>query len=311
MLTRFTVRAPLRFLTSSLYLSSMRSPNPHPSHNFHATPYQHTISTSSTFELSPSIFNRTLYDRMIETWFPGVDTNGQEFDMSIVKRWFSATPTERVAFDTQCRNAFSHALEAIGPEKFPDATAHPFLDELRFIAEKNGNGNSAEAAWTALSMTLLLDQMPRNIYRTNSGLQLVYNHYDRMATQLARALLSSESPIPRPDLHSIFRLSAPHRMWFYMPLIHSEDVSDHDLVKAIVTEFEKEVENLEGYRGTKMILEGHIKSSREHRDILDRFGRYPHRNSALGRESTEEEKRFIDEGGATFGVAQEKKDDVL
>lgn len=300
MLTRLTVCTPLRFLTSSLYLSSIRAPI-----------FQRTMSTSSAFKLDPSLFNRTLYDRVISTWFPGVDTSGQELDMSVVKRWFMATPAERVAFDTQCREAFSPALEAIGPNKYPDATAHPFLDELRRIAERSGDANSEEAVWTALSMTLLLDQIPRNIYRTNSGLRFVYNHYDHMAMHLVRTLLSSESPIPRPDLHPVFRLSSPHRMWFYMPLIHSEDVADHDLVSGIVYELEKELASLEGYKGTKMFIEGYSKSASEHRDILDRFGRYPHRNGALGRESTEEEKRFLEEGGATFGVAQEKKEAAL
>ncbi|XP_014554743.1 hypothetical protein COCVIDRAFT_39349 [Bipolaris victoriae FI3] len=297
MLTRLAVRTPLRCLTSSLYLSSIRAPVP-----------QRTMSTSPSFKLDPSLFNRTLYDRVISKWFPGIDTSGQELDMTVVKRWFMASPAERVAFDTQCREAFSPALEAIGPDKCPDATAHPFLDELRRIAEPNGDANSEEAAWTALSMALLLDQIPRNIYRTDFGLQLVYNHYDCVAKHLVRTLLSPESPIPRPDLHPVFRLSSPHRMWFYMPLLHSEDVADHDFVDGIVYELEKEVASLEGYKGTKMFLEGYNKSAREHRDILDRFGRYPHRNGALGRESTEEEKRFLKEGGATFGVVQETKE---
>lgn len=273
--------------------------------------YQHAMSTSSTFQLNPSIFNRTLYDRVAGIWFPDLGTSGQEFDMSIIKRWFIPAPDERAAFDNVCKESFSHALEAIGPDAFPAATAQPFLDELHRIAEKTGTENSEEAAWTALSMALLLDQMPRNIYRTNPGLRLVYIHYDRMALQLSRALLSPSSPIPRPDLHPLFRMSAGHRMWFYMPLIHSEDVSDHDLANDIVSELGKEVEGLDGYEGTRKFLEGFNKSAKEHRHILDRFGRYPHRNGALGRQSTEEEKRFIEEGGATFGVAQEKKDAAL
>lgn len=244
---------------------------------------------------------------MAETWFQDLGTSGLEFDTSIVKRWFIPTPHERAAFDEVCRGSFSHALEAIGPDAFPSATAQPFVDELHRTAEQTSTENGVEAAWTALSMALLLDQMPRNIYRTNADLPLVYKHYDRMALHLVRTLLSSSSPIPRPDLHPIFRLSAAHRMWFYMPLIHSEDVSDHDLAHGIVAEFCNEIESLGGYEGTKKFLEGYNKSAKEHREILDRFGRYPHRNGALGRQSTDEEKRFMEEGGATFGVAQEKE----
>ncbi|EOA88738.1 uncharacterized protein SETTUDRAFT_26792 [Exserohilum turcica Et28A] len=265
------------------------------------------MSTSS-FKLDPKIFNRALYDGLVETWFAGVDTSGQEFDMSITKRWFMQTPSERAAFDSHCRAAFAHAIEAIGPREFPDATAQPFLDELQRITEKhNGDKSSEEAAWTALSMTLLLDQIPRNLYRTNDGLKLVYEHYDRMALSLVRALLSpSSSPISRPDLHPVFRLSSPHRTWFYMPFQHSEDIANHDFTDAIIAELEGEVQQLEGYNGTKMLLGGYNKAAKQHRDVLEKFGRYPHRNAALGRESTEEEKRFLQEGGATFGVVQDK-----
>jgi uncharacterized protein (DUF924 family) len=221
-------------------------------------------------------------------WFPGVDTSGQALDMSVAKRWFMGTPEERLAFDGHCRIAFAHALEAIGPDTFPEATSQPFLDEIARVAEEEGQENGA---WTSLSLTLLLDQMPRNIYRTNTGLRLVYTHYDRMAYELVRALLSPESPIPRPDIHSLFRLSSAHRVWFYLPLMHSEDLSAHDFAEEIRNDYTREVEGLEGYKGTKMFLEGHNKAANEHRDILEKFGRYPHRNMALGRQSTGEEKK--------------------
>ncbi|EFQ87172.1 hypothetical protein CFE70_001156 [Pyrenophora teres f. teres 0-1] len=306
MIARFAVRAPLRLLTSSL---SFRPSNLQPA-NLHTT-YQRAISIS-TFKLDPSIFNRALYKRVTELWFPGVDTSGQELDMSVTKRWFMGTPEEKAAFDTQCRAAFAHSLDSIGPERFPEANAQPFLDEIQRVADEEaehdttGKAKGEEAAWTALSLTLLLDQMPRNIHRTEDGLRLVYTHYDRMGYSLARSLLSSSSPIPRPDTHPVFRLSAAHRIWFYLPLMHSEDLSAHKFAGEIVDEYAREVAGLEGYNGTKMFLEGHKKVLTEHTNILERFGRYPHRNGALGRESTEDERRFMEEGGATFGVGQKK-----
>jgi uncharacterized protein (DUF924 family) len=106
------------------------------------------------------------------------------------------------------------------------------------------------------------------------------------------------------------RLSAAHRTWLYMPLMHSEDLSAHDLADGILTEFSRELEGIDGYNGTKMWVENYQKSAKEHRDILEQFGRYPHRNTALGRTSTDEERRFIEEGGATFGVAQNQKGDT-
>ncbi|KAI4953528.1 hypothetical protein J4E91_002375 [Alternaria rosae] len=267
--------------------------------------------STSTFALDPTIFNRTLYKKITDIWFPGVDTSGKEFDMSIAKRWFAGSPEERLALDGQCRDVCASALEAVGPEMFPEANAQPFLDEIARVAEEENKANGApgeDAAWTALSFALLLDQMPRNIYRTEEGLRLVYGHYDRMGDALVRSLLSPSSPIGRPDEHPAIRLSAAHRTWLYMPLMHSEDLCAHDLADKIVAEFARELEGLDGYNGTKMWIENYQKAAKEHRDILERFGRYPHRNAALGRVSTEEERRFMEEGGATFGVAQTQKD---
>lgn len=275
MLTRLAVRTPLRFITSSLYLSSLRAPNFRPSSL--PTTFQRTMSTS-TFALDPAIFNRALYKKITDLWFPGVDATGQDFDMSIAKRWFAGSPEEGILFDGQCRDTCVNALEAIGPDRFPEANAQPFLDEIARVANEEGKVDTAtgeEAAWAALSFALLLDQMPRNVYRTEEGLRLVYTHYDRIAHAFIRNILSPSSPIPRPDTHPAMRLSAAHRTWLYMPLMHSEDLSAHDLADEILAEFARELEGLEGYKGTKMWLENYQKAAKEHRDILERFGRYP------------------------------------
>ncbi|RAR06498.1 DUF924-domain-containing protein [Stemphylium lycopersici] len=260
--------------------------------------------STSRFSLDPSLFNRTLYNRVTDLWFTGIDKTGQTLDMSVAKRWFVPTPEERDALDAQFRTEFSRALEAIGPEKLPGANAQPLLDELQRVAEKDAQGNTEEVAWTALSLVLLLDQMPRNIYRTEEGLRRVYTHYDPMAYSLVRSLLSPSSALPRPDTHPAFRLSSALRAWFYMPLMHSEDLAAHDLFDDVVGEFAQELNALEGYQGSKIFLDKEMESGKEHRDILERFGRYPHRNKALGRESTREEEMFMEGGGATFGVGQ-------
>ena len=257
--------------------------------------------STSTFQLDPNIFNQTLYKKVIHVWFPGVDLSGQALDMNAVRRWFMGTPEEREAFDGICRTSFVHALESIGPDKVSEPSAQPFLDEMQ-----RGRESSEEGAWTALSLTLLLDQMPRNIYRTDQGLRKVYTHYDRMAYALSRALLST-SPLARPDKHPVFARSGPHRLWFYMPLMHSEDLEAHHLLDEILAEYGKHVRALEGIEGSKMFLDAQLKAAKEHREILEKFGRYPHRNSALGRESTQAETEFLESGGATFGVARQKK----
>jgi uncharacterized protein (DUF924 family) len=251
----------------------------------------------STFRLDPSLFNATLYKQVTDVWLPGIDLHGEELDFSVVKRWFAGSVEERAAFDGTCHDNFAHALEAIGPDHMPEPTTEPFLDEIE------RSGDASQAAWTALSLTLLLDQIPRNIYRSDEGLRKVYNHYDKVSYALARSLLSSKD---RVDLHPQWRNSAAHRMWFYMPLMHSEDIEAHKLVDGILAEATEDMAQLEGHEASKNFLQKQVEAEAEHRAILDRFERYPHRNGALGRVSTAEEKSFLEEGGATFGVAQDK-----
>ncbi|KAF2682733.1 DUF924-domain-containing protein [Lentithecium fluviatile CBS 122367] len=260
----------------------------------------------SSFTLDKTIFKPALYKDLRNVWFEGIELDAKDIDMKVVKRWFMGSPEERVVFDGVCRDKFAHALEAIGPERFPDANGEPFLRDLRDATQEDSKSDGAEAAWTALSIILLLDQIGRNIFRTNEGLAKVYNHYDKIAYSFVRSILSPDSAAGRPDLHPQWRSSVVHRMWFYMPLVHSEEIQAHDIYDKIMADFGEELAQEEGNETMLRFLEQALKAEKDHRDILDKFGRYPHRNAALGRETTPEEKKFMDEGGATFGVAQEK-----
>ena len=260
----------------------------------------------STFTLDRNIFNPALYQKVRNVWLDGVDPSGEEINMDVVQRWFMGTPEERLALDKQCSDNFLPALEAIGPSKLTTPNAEPFLAQLEEIAQKDTTSDGAEAASMALSIAILLDQMPRNIFRTNEGLFKVYNHYDKISQAFIRTLFSPVSPIPRPDQHPIWRNSTAHRMWFYMILCHSEDIEVHNQLDGLLEDLQHDLKKQPGCAGSKTILENQLKSEREHREILDRFGRYPHRNGALSRKSTEDEIKFLSEGGATFGVAQEK-----
>ena len=261
----------------------------------------------SSFTLDRGIFNPALYKRVTDVWLADMSTDGASVDMNAARRWFMSTPEERIAFDDTCRASFGDALEAIGPAQSPKPDAAAFLEELKEITRRDANKDGSEAAWTALSIAILLDQMPRNIFRTDEGLVKVYTHYDHLSQSFIQALFSPASPIPRPDQHPQLRNSTAHRLWFYMPLCHSEDIAAHEQFDGILAEFRADLEKQDGLAGSKGFLEQQFKAEREHREILDRFGRYPHRNGALGRQSTEEEKDFLASGGATFGVAQSKK----
>ena len=120
----------------------------------------------------------------------------------------------------------------------------------------------------ALALLLLLDQFPRNMYR-GSGHAFAT---DPLARHFARAAVAA----------GFDRAVDPAlRIFFYLPFMHSEALADQDIS---VT------------RG-QPASESDLRWAALHRDIIVRFGRFPHRNAELGRRSTPEEAAFLSSGG--------------
>lgn len=124
----------------------------------------------------------------------------------------------------------------------------------------------------ALAAIIVLDQFPRNMFRGSAK---------AFATDGA-ALALSEAAIEQGFDRA---LSAEERQFLYMPFQHSED-------RAI----QARSVDLFARLGDADVLE----YARRHCEIIERFGRFPHRNPTLGRESTEEETRFLEEPGSSF-----------
>lgn len=126
-----------------------------------------------------------------------------------------------------------------------------------------------QSAQGALALLILLDQFPRNMFRDDAR---------AFATDpLARAVTAGaivrgfDSQVPK-EL----------RGFFYLPFEHSEDIADQKRCIA----FNKAIGDAEN-----------LKWAEIHADIIRRFGRFPHRNAALGRATTPEEQAFLDGGG--------------
>ena len=120
----------------------------------------------------------------------------------------------------------------------------------------------------ALALLLLLDQFPRNVFR---GTPRVYAP-DEPARAIADAAV--RAGFDR-------QVEAELRQFFYLPFMHSEALDDLERCVALNSELGGEP----------------LRWARHHRDVVARFGRFPHRNAVLGRESTPEEERFLAEGG--------------
>lgn len=197
--------------------------------------------------------------------------------------------------DTSCLPARARALldfwfGAPGdPERFHHKqlwfrSTQEFDDAVRadFAADHELALAGVYAAWeeaplSALALVMLLDQVPRNIFRSTSR-AFASDHLALAATNHALARGFDEA------------VPAAWRLFFYLPLEHSEVLADQqrglDLLLALPP--------VEGRPG-----DGHM--TRLHLEIIARFGRFPHRNAILGRESTEEELTFLIECEHRFG----------
>lgn len=122
----------------------------------------------------------------------------------------------------------------------------------------------------ALAYSILTDQFSRNMFRDSA------KAFDMDVASLAAA----KSAIAKGwDM----RIDAPARVFFYMPLEHSESLSDQDRAVRLISE---RVDN-----------KTFLLHARAHREVIRQFGRFPHRNAVLGRKSTTAEQAFLDEGG--------------
>jgi len=133
-----------------------------------------------------------------------------------------------------------------------------------------------------LALILLFDQFPRNMYRDTPRAFA----YDPLACKLALAGIASEADR---------ELRAIERVFFYLPLEHSESPELQERCVALFTALAAGVPEAE-----RKTFAGYVDYAVRHRDVIHRFGRFPHRNRILGRTSTPEEIDFLKQPGSSF-----------
>jgi uncharacterized protein (DUF924 family) len=180
----------------------------------------------------------------------------------------AATPADVTGFWT-----------AAGPAKWWNRSdAFDDAIRLRFEPVHHAAARGEYAAWEAsadgaLALILLFDQFPRNLYRNSAHAFAT----DPLARAIARrAVESGKDKATTAEL----------RTFIYMPFMHSEDLADQDMAVALFEAYDAETGEL-----------SNLKYAVEHREIIRRFGRFPHRNPLFGRATTAEERAFLDGGG--------------
>lgn len=166
-----------------------------------------------------------------------------------------------VAADARIHKQFGEAIEAAQAGAFDD-----------------GVGNIRD--WLAL--LILLDQFPRNVFRDSP----------RAFAGDTKALALALAGIARGDDQQVHPMA---RLFCYLPLEHSEEFAMQ--VRSVEL-----FRDLHGQATTDVVpsAEGWLDFATRHRDVIARFGRFPHRNAVLGRESTPEELAYLAEAGSGF-----------
>lgn len=185
-------------------------------------------------------------------------------------------------------DVLSFWLDEVGPSgwyKSEEALDQEIRD--RFGVAWEGAMEGRHALWLTypsgtLAYVVLLDQFPRNMFR-NTGKAFAS---DRFALAAAKQAISKNWDV---------KIDEPARQFFYMPLMHSENLADQDRCVRLMLDRMPE-------HGASNLLH-----ARAHREVIRKFGRFPYRNTALGRHSSASEANYVSGGGYGSTVEELKQ----
>ena len=195
---------------------------------------------------------------------------------SILEFWFAGNALTPEGYEIRKELWFSVN------EEFDSEIRRRFESQISEAVELSNSGLSSDARHN-LARIIATDQFPRNVYR---GTAQAFA-YDSFALSVTKDMIES-------GMHE--QLSYVERMFVYMPLEHSEcldmQILSVKMFEALVASEDNQFES----DSSESIWFAHL-----HKDIIERFGRFPHRNEILGRESTPEEIGYLASGPENFG----------
>ncbi|HYM28411.1 MAG TPA: DUF924 family protein [Steroidobacteraceae bacterium] len=197
---------------------------------------------------------------------------------SIRDFWFGKLPPSAEALNRRMRFWFGN--EGVQER---DAQIRVRFGTLLERAARGELDAWADGPRRRLSLVILLDQFPRHIYR---GTARAFD-YDAQALGLTLSGMQSAADAA---------LGVVERIFFYMPLQHAEvtEVQEESVAayRRLLTEAPTEL---------RPVFAGALRSAENHRAIVEKFGRFPHRNRLLQRPSTPAEDTWLRRGGKSFG----------
>lgn len=183
---------------------------------------------------------------------------------------------------------FGDSLAERAPKWFVRDKAFDEEIRQRFLADLEHAAQGEYEVWEAtprgrLALVILLDQFSRNLFRGDPASFA----QDARARELVQRGLSERVDLALDPVEAAF---------FYMPLEHSESKED----QALSVEKFGDLRRRARSEDEKRLLESFYDYAVRHRDIVERFGRFPHRNAVLGRSTTDEEAEFLTRPGSSF-----------
>lgn len=194
---------------------------------------------------------------------------------TILDFWFGTEPGDTATAQAQQKLWWSKNAAV-------DADIRARFGDLVKTAASGGLADWMQQAYGRLALILLFDQFPRNMYRDTPR---AFAH-DALARELALAGIAAGTDRG---------LRAIERVFFYLPLEHSESAALQERSVALFTALAAGVPEAD-----RKTFSGYIDYAVRHRDVVHRFGRFPHRNAVLGRTSTAEETAFLKQPGSSF-----------
>ena len=200
---------------------------------------------------------------------------------SVLTFWFGCDSSTQESRSTLNDPATTSGLQPIW------FTTNPEFDQacgnFTPLIKANLAGELTQPEWLTLegkfARLLLADQLARNVFR---GKAEAFQS-DGVGLPLARELVSFQGE-GGEGLVGVF--PAPWLMFVGLPLMHSESLADHDTLLTFLHKCKKKYPTFTPF-------DYQVGSEKEHRGVLERFGRYPHRNAVLGRENTAEETEWL------------------
>lgn len=204
----------------------------------------------------PMSITRDAANEIHDLWFADA-LDSAEAHNARSQIWFRSDE----AFDSEIRNRF---------EKLPQHALNGQLDGWLL------------APRSAVSLVLVLDQFPRNLFRGSSS----SFSFDQAARAASTLVISRGFDEILDPIEAVF---------LYLPYEHAEDIRHQENSVELFRSLEDRVPVAQVER-----FKGYTDYAERHRDIIARFGRFPHRNQVLGRDSTSEELEFLSSGHGGF-----------